>query len=264
MKFSVLASGSRGNVTFVEGGGIRLLIDVGVSCQRVEALLAEIAVDPTTIDAILITHEHIDHTGGLQRFATKYGIDVYANEGTAAVVERQICREEKTPPPFFLFESNLPFTLGELTITPIRISHDTAEPVGYLIEEGATTFGFFTDLGIAPERITSCLSQCHALVFESNHDLEMLRTSQRGYALISRISGASGHLSNMQACEAILTAAPPKLQTLVLAHLSNDCNLPHVAHAMMARTLQLMQREDVKLYVASQTTPLPLMTVEAS
>jgi phosphoribosyl 1,2-cyclic phosphodiesterase len=262
MKFSVLTSGSSGNLTYVEGGGIRLLIDVGVSCRKIEQLLATIDVPPSSINAILITHEHVDHVRGLQRFGEKYKVDIYANEGTAAVVERQIRRENKTPPPFVLFESNIPFMLGDLTVTPVRISHDTAEPVGYLIEENQTTFGLFTDLGVAPERITTMMAQCHALVLESNHDLEMLKNSNRGYALISRISGASGHLSNMQACEALLNAAPASLQTLVLAHLSGECNQPEVAHAMMARTLQLMHREEVQLHVASQTVPLPLMTID--
>lgn len=261
MKFSVLASGSKGNATFVEGGGVRLLVDVGLSCRALEQRLKTIGVEPASIHAALITHEHIDHMQGLQRFAAKYQIDVYANEGTAAVMERQMRREKKEPPPFVLFESNMAFSIGDLMITPVRISHDTAEPVGYLIEETSTTLGVFTDLGIASERVLSAMAQCHALVFESNHDLEMLRTSNRGYALISRIAGNSGHLSNEQACEAMVQASPTQLKTLVLAHLSGECNMPQVAHAMMKRTLQLMQREDVSLHVASQVEPLPIMDV---
>lgn len=262
MKFSVLASGSKGNATFVEGGGVRLLVDVGLSCRAIEQRLAQINIDPTTIQAALITHEHVDHVQGLQRFAAKYKIDVYTNEGTAAVIERQLRNVKKEPPPFVLFESNMPFALGTLTITPTQISHDTAEPVGYVIEDETATLGVFTDLGIASERILAAMSQCHALVFESNHDIDMLRMSNRGYALISRISGNSGHLSNLQACEAIASAAPERLQTLVLAHLSGECNLPDVAYTMMKRTLQLMHREDVALHVASQTEVLPIITIE--
>lgn len=259
MKFSVLSSGSKGNATLIEAGDIRLLIDVGISCRTLESLLKGHDVAPESIHAALITHEHTDHTKGLSRFAGKYAIEVYANEGTATVIERQCQKEECKIPIFTLFESNIPFALGGLTITPVRISHDTAEPVGYLIDDGETTLGYFTDLGVATPSVTTAMKCCQALILESNHDPQMLQHSSYPYPLIMRISGSSGHLSNLQACEAIITAQPPQLKHLVLAHLSEECNSPDVAHTMMSRTLQLIERSDVNLYVATQKQPLPFI-----
>lgn len=259
MKFSVLASGSKGNVTLVESGAMRLLIDVGVSCRSLEGLLKAYDVDPASIQAALITHEHDDHVKGLSLFAKKYSIAVYANEGTAAVIERQCLKEKAFVPEFVIFESNIPFALGELTVTPLRTSHDTAEPVGYLLDDGCTTLGYFTDLGITTPAILNAMGCCQALVLESNHDPDMLRASGRPYPLVMRIAGASGHLSNEQACEAMLLAQPRALKHLVLAHLSEDCNQPEVAHTLMARTLQALQQEDVALYVASQKVALPFI-----
>ena len=260
MRVCVLASGSRGNATYVEGGGVRLLIDAGLSCRALEKRLAEAGLAPDGLDAILVTHEHADHVAGLDRFARKHAVTVYANEGTAAVVERQCRLARREPPDFAVFESRVPFTLGGLTVTPVRVSHDTAEPVAYtLAEQTGHTLGYFTDLGFVSDEAAAALAACEALVLESNHDPRMLRASGRPYPLIARIAGQSGHLSNDQACEALATLRPPRLRRLVLAHLSQECNDPAVARAQMARTLRAIGRDDLAqtLAVAAQDTPTP-------
>ena len=254
-----MASGSKGNATYVEGGGVRLLIDAGISCRDLEKRLAAVGESPDGLDGILITHEHIDHVRGLARFVDRHDTPVFANEGTAAVVERQCRLEGKSPTPdFTLFESRVPFTLGDLTVTPVRTSHDTAEPVAYTLDDGATCLGYFTDLGFVSGEVAAALAACDALVLESNHDLTMLRESGRPFALISRIAGDSGHLSNDQACEAIARCASPTLRALVLAHLSEECNQPAVARACMARALKARGLSPT-LAIAEQASPLPFL-----
>ena len=261
MRFCVLASGSAGNATYVESEGVRLLIDAGISCRAIERHLADLAVDPDSLDGILVTHEHNDHVSGLYRFATKHGTAVYANEGTAEVIERQARKAKLPMPEFALFQSCVPFALGDLVVQSVRISHDTAEPVAYtLTTEAGAKLGYFTDLGYASQEVITALQGCEALILESNHDLQMLRTSGRPYDLVSRISGKSGHLSNDQACDLIRAACPETLRQLVLAHLSRDCNEPAVARYQMAQTLKELGREGVALAVAQQSAPLEVMT----
>ena len=261
MRFCVLASGSAGNATYVESEGVRLLIDAGISCRAIERHLADLEVDPDSLDGILVTHEHNDHVSGLYRFAAKHQTAVYANEGTAAVIERQAWKAKQPVPKFALFQSCVPFALGDLVVQPVRISHDTAEPVAYtLTAEAGAKLGYFTDLGYASQEVVTALQGCEALILESNHDLQMLRTSGRPYDLVSRISGKSGHLSNDQACDLMRAACPETLRQLVLAHLSRDCNEPAVARYQMAQTLKELGREGVALAVAQQSAPLEVMT----
>ena len=263
MRFTVLVSSSRGNVTYVEAGGLRLLIDIGLACRTLEKQFKALDLSPDGLDGILITHEHCDHIGGLTNFLKKHPTPVFANYNTAAVIEHQ-CRQAKQPvPEFALFETGVPFMLGELTITPLPIPHDTAEPVGYVIHDGQHQLGYFTDLGYVPDPVLEAIHHCHALILESNYDPQLLRNSNRGFHLISRISGRAGHLSNEQACEAVATAVGAPLQTLTLAHLSRECNQPDIAEAMMRGTLRHIGRTDVALAIANPDTPLPFTTLES-
>ena len=257
MKVQVLSSGSSGNCTYAEMGGARFLIDIGISCRKTEQLLTAIGVSPDTIDAVFITHEHIDHVRGLSRFAARHPTEVYCNEGTAAVLERMFMHEGIPVPPFVIFESRVPFMLGRLLVTPVRISHDTAEPVAYTFDDtdADEKLGLFTDLGFVSDEVSQALGTCSALVLESNHDPDMLKNSGRPYTLVTRIAGTSGHLSNEQACQAVATVCPPCLRYIVLAHLSSECNDPTLARAMMTATLKHIGRGDIRVDVASKNSP---------
>ena len=259
MKYCVLASGSQANATVVESGNVRLLIDAGLRCRTLEARLKAIAVTPESLNDILITHEHVDHVAGLARFVKKYPLPVFANYNTAAVIERQCLLEQLPVPEFALFDSNLPFLLEHLTITPMQIPHDTAEPVGYLLDDGEHCLGYFTDLGYVPEPVVQALRRCSGLILESNHDLQMLRQSGRGFQLISRISGRAGHLSNEQACEAVANGAGAALKIITLAHLSAECNQPELALSLMKGTLKHLGRSEIHVAIARQNQPLPFM-----
>lgn len=261
MKFCVLASGSAENATYVEQGGMRLLIDVGPSCRKLTNRLTALGVNPAELDGILITHEHADHVKGMANFCKKYAIPVYANEGTASVIERNCYAQKEPLPEFVIFQTQIPFSFGDLTITPVPVSHDTAEPVGYTLDDGTCRFGYFTDLGHYSEQTVQAIRDCTALILESNHDIQMLEHSARPYSLISRIRGPVGHLSNDDACRLIAEAAPERLRALVLAHLSHECNLPDLAETMMRATLKEIGRDDLisSLYIAKQNEALPLI-----
>ncbi len=261
MRFCVLASGSKGNATYVEAGGLRLLIDAGLACRTLERRLAAVGVSPEGLDAILVTHEHTDHVAGLDRFAARWQVPVYANEGTAAVVERQCRLAGRAAPEFAVFESRVPFALGGLTVTPVRVSHDTAEPVAFTLDDGTARLGYFTDLGFVSREVAAALAGCAALVLESNHDVGLLRSSGRPFSLVSRIHGDSGHLSNEQACEAVAARGAEGLRALVLAHLSQECNDAALALSMMRATLRHIGRPDLEpaVRVAGQEVPLPFI-----
>ena len=261
MRFSVLASSSRGNATILEAGGLRLLIDIGLSNKALVKALAEAAIDPDSLDGILITHEHTDHVKGLSIFTEDHPTPVYANYNTAAAIDYQCRKERAHVPEFSCFESNVPFALGELTITPLQIPHDTAEPVGFVLHDGTHQLGYFTDLGYVPETVAAAITQCDALVLESNYDPQMLHNSGRPYHLITRIQGRAGHLSNEQACEAIAASIGPNLKSLTLAHLSPDCNQPHLAEAMMKGTLKHIGRTDVALTLGKHLAAIPFITL---
>lgn len=258
MRFSVLASGSKENATYVEHGGVRLLIDAGPSCRRLTQHLNDLGVDPASLEGVLITHEHADHIAGLATFCTRYQVPVYTNEGTASAIER-ICYADRKPlPEFAIFQTRIPFAFGELTVTPVPTSHDTAESVGYTLDDGRTRFGYFTDLGTFSEETVNAVRDCDALVLESNHDPQMLANSKRPYPTIIRIRGPVGHLSNEEACRLIAAAAPAKLRALVLAHLSQECNHPDLARTMMRATLETIGRADLipALHLAKQQEAL--------
>lgn len=261
MRFCVLASGSKGNATYLEAAGLRFLIDAGLSCRTLEKRMAAAGLSPDGLDGIFVTHEHIDHVRGLATFVAKHPTTIFTNEGTADAVERQLRRTTGEVLEFCIFESRVPFMMDEVTITPVRISHDTAEPVAYTFACPEGKVGYFTDLGFVSPEVAAAFTGCSAIVLESNHDLGMLRSSGRPYHLVARISGPSGHLSNEQACKAVASAMPETLHTLVLAHLSEECNDPELARAMMAGTLRHVGREKVRLAVAKQDEPLPLLEV---
>ncbi len=252
MRIIVLGSGSSGNSTYVEMGGMRLLIDVGLNCKQLVARMEEHGIDPAGLDGIFLTHEHTDHVQGLATFLKKYPTEVFATEGTATVCERQLLLAKKPIPEFVIFQARVPFALGALWVTPIAISHDVADPVAYTFSDEGEKLGYFTDLGFVSEEVALAFAECTHLILESNHDPEMLRCSSRPFQLIMRISGTSGHLSNEQAATALASNCPAQLKTVTLAHLSGECNDPQLALAMMRAALERIGRKDVVIQCASQ------------
>lgn len=240
MKFSVLASSSKGNCTYVEAGNTRILVDAGLRCSGVRERLAAIGRSLGDVQAVLVTHGHSDHVSSLPVIEGKTGVPVYATDGTAATVERDGRREKPDLAwNFAVFAADEPFPLGELEVEPFPVPHDAADPVGFVLRApSGARLGFATDLGEAPPAVARRLAGCDALVLEFNHDREMLLNSDRTWALKQRILGRSGHLSNDQAAELLARIATPALRRLVPAHLSDECNLPSLALDAARRALR--------------------------
>ena len=244
MEICVLASGSTGNCMYVAGEGTRLLIDAGVSLKEATARLAQLGVEVSTINAVLFTHDHADHCQRADVFHRRHNLPFYANEGTAAGIELTTKCSEIT---WQIFETGSPFTIGQLQIEPFSVSHDAADAVGFVIKDGRVRLGVATDFGMVTTLVRRKLTDCDALILETNHDVEMLRQSGRPWSLIQRILGRQGHLSNEAAAELLASVVGPRLKAVFLAHLSGECNTPALAERALREVLQRAGRSDVQL-----------------
>lgn len=218
-----LFSGSKGNSYYIGSRSEGVLIDAGPSCRRIEGVLRLCGVEPQAVKAVLVTHEHIDHVGGIRVLARKYGLPVYAASGTLDAISNQAAGVE-------LIDVTGGEELAGMKITAFPTSHDCAQPVGYRIETAdGRKFCLATDLGYLSEPVKEALLGCDAVVLESNHDVEMLRTGPYHPQLKRRILSSHGHLSN-DACAGILpTLVQSGVRRFILGHLSDTNNTPERA-----------------------------------
>jgi phosphoribosyl 1,2-cyclic phosphodiesterase len=242
MDFCVLASGSKGNCTVVTDGETSILIDIGLNAKTILSRLEEAQIDPASIQAILFTHDHIDHYRGAEVFSKKFPVRLMANEGTASGIDRAFPKARLN---WEIFETASSFNIGNLHIEAFSVPHDASDPVGFVISDGAVKLGIVTDLGQPTPLVVNKLSTCDAIVLESNHDYEMLMASNRPWPLKTRIAGRSGHLSNEQATELLQQVLSDRLRFLLLAHLSEECNTHHLAQHLMRETLAVCRRPDI-------------------
>ncbi len=230
MRIVSLASGSSGNCTLIVSEHARVLVDAGLSRRQILQRLHRLGL--SHIDAILVTHEHADHTSGLGQIAHALQCPIYTSEGTAPFVERLLTGTEKV----------CTFTLGQrisvrdLSIEPFRIPHDAAEPCGFLVEEASLFMSLnkriavATDLGTVTDEIRERLAECDLVMLESNHDIEMLVNGWYPEDLKQRILSDVGHLSNDAAAQTLrYLAERGRLRTAVLMHLSKNNNRPTLA-----------------------------------
>ena len=230
MRLCSIASGSSGNCVYVGSEATHLLVDTGISGKRIEQGLKELDLTPKDLDGILITHEHADHISGLGVMARKYEIPVYATEGTirAMFQSGSLGRVEESL--FHRVEEDEKFILKDLTIHPMHISHDAAQPVAYRIFYGEKRVAVCTDLGVYNEYTVECLKGMDALLLEANHDVNMLQVGPYPYYLKQRILGDRGHLSNENSGRLLCRVLHDGLRTVLLGHLSKENNLPELAY----------------------------------
>ena len=192
---TVLGSGSSGNCSLVETPTTRILIDAGFSTRRITQRLAEIGVQPEQIDGILVTHEHSDHSCGLNVWSKRFKTPIYANRLTAEALSKSV-----TNAAWKIFATGSAFPIGDLEVDSFSIPHDAAEPVGYVLRHASREIGFLTDLGFATRMVTERVRAVHTLVIETNHDEKMLQNdTRRPWAVKQRIMSRHGHLSNTAA-----------------------------------------------------------------
>ncbi len=230
MRFASLGSGSRGNALVVEVGKTRILLDCGFGPRILAARLARAGLEPGDLDAILVTHEHADHVGGVAACARRFGVEVLLTHGTLASVELDDVAVR-------VIDSHAPFAVGDMELRPFPVPHDAREPAQFVFSDGDRRLGVLTDAGCVTPHMVDILSGCDALVLECNHDATMLAAGRYPQHLKRRIAGRFGHLDNAAAAQLLSQIDRTRLRHVVAAHLSQENNTPALATRALAAVL---------------------------
>ena len=233
MRFASLGSGSRGNALMVESGSTRVLLDCGFGIAETERRLARLGVLPESVAALVVTHEHSDHIGGVFKFARRHSIPVWLTHGTFVGAPQK----DTALPEIRLIDGHTRYAIEDLEILPYPVPHDAREPVQYVFSDGNRRLGVLTDAGSLTPHIAAILDRCDALVLECNHDQGMLAASSYPPSLKRRISGRLGHLANDVAASLLDRIDVSRLQHIVAAHLSEQNNRPQLAVAALSAAL---------------------------
>lgn len=257
MRLCSIASGSSGNCIYVGSDTTHLLVDVGISGKRTENGLKTLGLSPRDLDGILITHEHSDHIAGIGVLARKYEIPIYATAGTLKAIQNTSTVGEIPQDLFIEIQADSKFTIKDVMVNPMRISHDAAQPVGYRFGYGTSKVAVCTDLGFFNDYTVEALRGMNALLIEANHDINMLQVGPYPYHLKQRILGDRGHLSNENSGRLLNRILHDNLKTIMLGHLSKDNNLPELAYETVRMEITLgdspYKAEDFDIQVASRS-----------
>ncbi len=253
MRFSVLGSGSQGNSVYIESGRTGILIDAGFSGKEIATRLQSIGRDLTRVHALCVTHEHNDHICGVGVLSRRCKLPTYINGGTFSAGEKRIGKLHVHKE----FETGDILEIGDLQVRSFRISHDTADPVGYVVSDGKSSVGYCTDTGKISHLIGQRLAQCNGLILEFNHNLQMLKNGPYPLSVQQRVRSSRGHLCNEDAAVFLAGLMSSHLRTVVLAHLSATNNTPELAHAAALLTVQ--EWGDTSLLIASQEKATTLL-----
>ncbi|HEY6892853.1 MAG TPA: MBL fold metallo-hydrolase [Rhodanobacteraceae bacterium] len=233
MRFASLGSGSEGNGLVVEVGDTRILIDCGFRVRDTVTRLGRLGVAPDSVTAILVTHEHADHIGGVASFARRFRVPVWLTFGTLEMAGERFMRLPKVCG----FDSHDTFAIGMIEVRPFPVPHDAREPVQFVVGDGVHRLGILTDIGTTTRYVEASLSGCDALVLECNHDLGMLEDGDYPWPLKQRIASRLGHLHNEAAAALLAALDTSRLKHIVAAHLSQQNNTPDKARAALANAL---------------------------
>ncbi|HYW02319.1 MAG TPA: MBL fold metallo-hydrolase [Gammaproteobacteria bacterium] len=231
LRFASLGSGSRGNAALVETGRTRVLIDCGFPLAETERRLARLDRHPSQLSAVLVTHEHADHVAGVAPLARRYRLPVWLTGGTLAAWD------PGDLPGVRVFSPHEPFALDDLLVQPFPVPHDAREPCQFVLGEGTVRLGVISDAGTVTPHIRRILKGCDALMAECNHDPGMLARGPYPPSLKARVGGRWGHLNNGQAADLAAAVAHPRLQHLVVGHISERNNTPALARDAVAAAL---------------------------
>lgn len=225
LKLYSLISGSSGNCTVVTDGTTHIMVDCGTSGKRAFAALSEIGLEPGSLAAILVTHEHSDHIRGVGIVARKLNIPVYATRGTHAAMGIGSIADVQVK----LVTPDIPVDVFGIEATPFYIPHDANEPCGYSFSDGKDKVTIATDIGHMPPSLLSRILGSRSILLESNHDIDMLRFGDYPYPLKRRILGENGHMSNELAARTALELVKSGTEHIMLGHLSDKNNMPELA-----------------------------------
>ena len=248
MRVCNLSSGSDGNLTYIESENAKILVDIGLSCKETETRLNLLKVNPQSIDAILISHEHSDHIKGMEAFAQKYKTKIYVHKDGVFSLSRKI----KKPLNIVAYDDD--FKVGDLDVHSIMVPHDVERCSAYAISENEKKVSIITDLGHTTPEIIKNISGSSLVFIEANHDIETLLANPNYPAVLKqRILSKKGHLSNKDSASAILELVKTGTRQIVLSHLSRENNSPNLAFTYISDWLEqngVIQGQNVKIDVA--------------
>ncbi len=251
MKLCSIRSGSRGNAILVWTDKTKLMIDCGISGKLAECGMKEAGLSPEELTAVLVTHEHRDHTGGVGVLSRRYGVPVFANELTWSAMERDLGKID--PLCKKTFDHTEEFAIGDIEVSPFSIPHDAADPVGYCLTGDGKKLAIATDIGVLQESLFRAVKGSEAVLLESNHDKNMLEMGSYPLPLKRRIRGSQGHLSNDEAGKAAEFLVRMGVRQILLGHLSPENNYPALAEQTVINTLTaagIQPGRDMQLGVA--------------
>jgi len=236
MLFSPLCSGSSGNASYLEAGGVRLLVDAGVTAKRIKELMEMIDVSPESLSAILITHEHTDHVSGVGVLSRKYDIPVFAAAECWENMPSSV--GEIAPKNMRVFEPDRDFYLRQLCVHPFSTPHDAAHAVGYTFVHDGKKLSIMTDIGHVSSGMLDAVAQSDLILLEANHDVDMLKAGSYPYPLKMRILSSRGHLCNEDAGLVLQKLHDRGVKNAILGHLSQENNTPELALVTVQSVLE--------------------------
>ena len=262
LNFCSLYSGSSGNSLFIQTPNTKLLVDAGVSSKKIENALLDINVDPSSLDGILVTHEHTDHVQGLGTFSKKFDLPVFVNQETLDAMPKQ--KDKISNNNIKTFKISDKFSIGDLDIKPFSIPHDAANPCGFNIWKDDKKISIATDIGHMNKDILKQLEESLFIMLEANYDPEVLRCSSYPFTLKSRIASPTGHLSNEIAGKTISHLLKSGLKSAMLGHLSKESNFPELAYQTVVDELMLnnyFDKNSIDISVASRENHSKLINI---
>ena len=265
MKLLSIASGSSGNCYYVGNSDTHLLVDVGISCKRVENALKDEGIKPSELDGVLVTHEHIDHVKGIGVLARKHGVPIYATAGTIAEMKKMTSLGSIDEGLFHEIRPDEKILIKDITVDPSSIWHDAADPVCYSLYGDGKKVSIATDMGNYNDYIVDKLDNSDIMVVEANHDVRMLEAGPYPYYLKRRILGNYGHLSNELSGQLIYRLLNDHVKGIILGHLSKENNYARLAYETVKLEVTLADNEykgeDLNMFVASRESVSDIINV---
>ncbi len=254
LSLTILGSGSSGNCALLRSDNATLLIDAGLSARQIVLRLDAAGVSPDSLNGVLLTHEHCDHTRGLEILCRTRHIPLFCTPLTQESLAGSL--GFKSPPRWRLMQTGAAFEFRDLRIESFTVPHDAVDPVGFVIEDHESRLGVLSDVGYVTNLIKDRLRAAHSLFIEANYDARLLEAdTKRPWATKQRISSRHGHLSNDQVADLIADIAHDELHHIVLGHLSEDCNDPDIAARRVMQALHSKNIDGVNVWCADRHQP---------